>query len=171
MNKPDFYFGDLVTVAGYGQRIFQIDAYTDSYYYSPEVEFADLYYEVTSVDNGEFLIADEVDLTLVADAGQADEYLRANPPQLIETEGLSMFYMFGDFGNGGRKPKELPKPTAREISAKEVADRKRKAKEQAAQIDNLLDMRRWYAASDALDAGERIAEIDAELRKVSETQE
>lgn len=167
MNKPDFHFGDLVMVGGYGARIFQVDAYSKMYYYSPEIEYDDLTYELTAVDNGEFLIADEEDMALVADAGQADEYLRANPSAEVR-------YLYGvDYAErvSVMKAKEPPKPTAKELSSQEAERRKQERKEKAAQIDNLLDMRRWYAASDALDAGERIAEIDGELRKVSEIQE
>lgn len=164
MNKPDFHFGDLVTVDGYGARIFQVESFSVIHFYSPECEDEDLVYDLIAMDTGEWLEADEQDLTLVADAGQADEYLRANPP-IYYGEGMPM-YFFGDFGYGGnRKPKEPPKPTARELSAQEAERKKQERKEKATQIDNLLDMRRWYAASDALDACERIAEIDGELRK------
>lgn len=42
-------------------------------------------------------------------------------------------------------------------------------KARAEQVDNLLDRRSWYAKSEVADKDERIAEIDAELRKVCET--
>lgn len=174
MIKPDFTFGDLVSVAGYPDIIFQVDGFREERHYYPQEQWDEMVYELIDCSRGDWLEADEGDLTLVADAAQADEYLRANPPKAAKLnyeEDLAMYY-FGEFGFGGsKKPSEPPKPSARELSAQEAERRKKARKDRAEAVDNLLDRRKWYADSDVEDKAERIAEIDEELRKVSEIQE
>jgi hypothetical protein len=147
MNKPDFNFGDLVRVDGYGARVFVVDGYREERYYHPDESWTDIVYELHCAWTGGRMEADEEDLTLVAPAENAEEYLATAP------------IMYG--GDTMKQPK---KPTAKE----EAEERKKRAE----QIDNLLDMRNWY--SEALERtnneefADRMFAIDAELKKLVE---
>ncbi|MCY7682075.1 hypothetical protein [Bacillus velezensis] len=73
--KTEFTFGDIVSVAGYENRIFYVDAWrevkeTDEWGVSEYVEF-----ELTDAINGEFLDAFETDLRLVCRKHFAEDYL------------------------------------------------------------------------------------------------
>ncbi|MED3230372.1 hypothetical protein [Bacillus velezensis] len=73
--KTEFTFGDIVSVAGYENRIFYVDAWrevkeTDEWGVSEYVEF-----ELTDAINGEFLDAYETDLRLVCRKQFAEDYL------------------------------------------------------------------------------------------------
>ncbi|QVY62944.1 hypothetical protein [Cytobacillus gottheilii] len=157
-DKPAISFGDIVRIDGYGQRLFRVETYEYIRYHSPEHTDDEWVYDLTALDSGEFMVATDCDLELVADAGQADEYLRANPvkPAVVGWRQIAT------------TPKEPPKPTARELSAQEADKRRAQRKARADQVDNLLDRRSWYAKSEAVDKDERLAEIDAELRKLKE---
>jgi hypothetical protein len=103
----------------------------------------------------------------------------ANPPQYevpAQEKPEWMTFMFGgdETMNGfGEKPKEPRKPTAREISAKEAEEKKQARKVRAAEIDNLLDLRKWYAdmlaKTNNEEFGDRVFALDCELKKLTET--
>lgn len=73
-------FGDLVGVAGYGARVFQVDGYRTELRYYPDEEWIDIVYELTDVQTGEWLEADIDDLSIVAPAADAAEFLAAQKP-------------------------------------------------------------------------------------------
>lgn len=150
--KTEFTFGDIVSVAGYENRIFYVDAWrevkaTDEWGVSEYVEF-----ELTDAINGEFLDAYETDLRLVCRKQFAEDYLLeydvTDYPEPTST-ALAIFeddYHFGiDYAKEeavgmAREPKETPK-TARALSAQEVAKRKRKTDEL---LDEYNDYMRLY---------------------------
>ncbi|AUS14810.1 hypothetical protein C0W57_00705 [Bacillus velezensis] len=73
--KTEFAFGDIVSVAGYENRIFYVDAWrevkeTDEWGVSEYIEF-----ELTDAINGEFLDAFETDLRLVCRKQFVEDYL------------------------------------------------------------------------------------------------
>jgi hypothetical protein len=72
------------------------------------------------------------------------------------------------------KPKEPKKPSARELSAQIAEERKILRKKKAAEIDNLLDQRNWYAdmlAKTNDEAyGDRLFAVEAELKRMVETE-
>ncbi|MEX5835831.1 hypothetical protein D070_13515 [Bacillus velezensis] len=73
--KTEFTFGDIVSVAGYENRIFYVDAWseikrTEEWGVSEYVDF-----ELTDAINGEFLDAFEMDLRLVCRKQFAEDYL------------------------------------------------------------------------------------------------
>jgi hypothetical protein len=130
MNKPEFTFGDLVSIAGYHPYLFVVDGYREEHYHYPNEDWSDLVYELHNVSTAEWLEADEDDLSLVAPADQAEEYLAENPvPAQIIIFGME----------GVEMAKEERKPTARELSGREAEERKKARKEKAEQIDMLLD--------------------------------
>lgn len=177
MNKPDYTFGDLVRVNGYYTRIFQVDGIRVEQWLYPDEEWTDVIFELYDVGNNDWIEAIGEDLTLVADAGQADEYLAANPAPVEPSKPFSVGDITVDIsqfmkGAIDKMAMQERKPTARELSAIEADRRKKERKDRAAQIDNLLDQRNWYAGmlakSNDESYGDHIFAIDAELKKLTE---
>jgi hypothetical protein len=177
MNKPEFNFGDIVRVNGYFPRLFEIDGRRIETWQYAEEQWTDIVYEVYDVLTSDWIECAEEDLTLVVEADQADEYLAANPPNYevpAQEKPEWMTFMFGG-DETMSKPKEPRKPTAREISAKEAEERRAARKARGEEIDNLLDLRKWYA--DMLDKtndeayGDRVFALDCELKKMAEVEE
>ena len=77
--QPPISFGDLVRIDGYGNRVFQVESFREETHYWQDGIMSELVYELFDCGNADWLEADAEDLTLLADASQADEYLRANP--------------------------------------------------------------------------------------------
>jgi hypothetical protein len=178
MNKPEFNFGDLVKVNGYFPRIFEVDGRRIEHWQYQDEEWSDIVYEVFDVVSCDYIECCEDDITLVAEADKAEEYLEANPPD-YEASAPTMPDWVTDvmqnFGKGAvNMAKQEPrKPTARELSAQLAKEQKEMRKKRGEQIDNLLDLRNW--AADMLaktgneEFGDRIFAIDAELKKLVET--
>ncbi|MED4523587.1 hypothetical protein P9257_05035 [Bacillus velezensis] len=135
--KTEFTFGDIVSVAGYENRIFYVDAWrevkeTDEWGVSEYVEF-----ELTDAINGEFLDAFETDLRLVCRKQFAEDYLlEYDETNYPEPAGAA--FHFADYF-----PKLPSVESVAELGKgleKVASDMtKKKAKEEAKQIDGLLD--------------------------------
>ncbi len=150
--KTEFTFGDIVSVAGYENRIFYVDAWseikrTEEWGVSEYVEF-----DLTDAINGEFLDAFETDLRLVCRKQFAEDYLlEYDETNYPEPEGAA-FHFTGIFPT-------LPSvESVAEIGKglKKVASdmAKKKAQDEVKQIDGLLDeyndnMRLYEAFGDA----------------------
>lgn len=78
-------FGDLVYVAGYGDRIFTVESYSYSIQYYRHEAFEEIIYDLTDVDTLEYLIAYQEDITVICKASEANEYL-ANMERNITDE-------------------------------------------------------------------------------------
>jgi hypothetical protein len=177
MNKPEFNFGDLVRIAGYYPRLFEIDGRRIERWQYPNEDWTDIVYEVYDVLTSDWIECAEEDLTLVVEADKADEYLAANPPDYVvpsqETPQWMTFMFGGD--ETMSKAKEPRKPTAREISAKEAEERKAARNARGAEIDNLLDLRIWaadmLAKTNNEEFGDRVFAIDCEMKKLTEVDE
>ncbi|WP_439197302.1 hypothetical protein [Bacillus velezensis] len=130
--KTEFTFGDIVSVAGYENRIFYVDAWrevkeTDEWGVSEYVEF-----ELTDAINGEFLDAFETDLRLVCRKQFAEDYLLEYDETNYPEPTGAAFHFTDDYSFGigyakkeavemAKGPKETPK-TVREASAKRKTD-------------------------------------------------
>ncbi|ODB76019.1 hypothetical protein [Bacillus velezensis] len=135
--KTEFTFGDIVSVAGYENRIFYVDAWseikrTEEWGVSEYVEF-----ELTDAINGEFLDAFETDLRLVCRKQFAEDYLlEYDETNYPEPTGAA--FHFADYF-----PKLPSVESVAELGKgleKVASDMtKKKAKEEAKQIDGLLD--------------------------------
>jgi len=68
-------FGDLVYVAGYGDRIFTVESYSYSIQYYRHEAIEEIIYDLTDVDTLEYLIAYQEDITVICKASEANEYL------------------------------------------------------------------------------------------------
>jgi hypothetical protein len=177
MKKPEFNFGDLVRVNGYFPRLFEIDGRRIEHWQYKDEEWVDTVYEVYDVLTSDWIECAEEDITLVAEADQAEEYLAANPPNYEAPASTMPDWV--TFTLEGReiamsKAKEPRKPTAREISAKEAEERKAARKALAAEIDNLLDIalwnRRMLEKTNDERYGDQIFAVEAELKKLVETE-
>jgi hypothetical protein len=151
--------GDLVTVDGYDGRFFMVIGYQLIRNCLPEEAYNEVVYEVLDAVTGEFLEADGEDVEFVTDSEHASAYLAENPPE------------YKPIGRAVTMAKEEPKkPTAREISAKEAEEKKAARKARAAEIDNLLDLRKWYAdmlAKTNDEAyGDRVMAVEAKLKEL-----
>ena len=76
--RPNAGIGDLVTINGYGNRVFRIDAVNYEYYRDEEVEHDGFFYEATDVKTFEMLLADDVDITIISPSENARKYLQMN---------------------------------------------------------------------------------------------
>ncbi|UMQ50211.1 hypothetical protein [Bacillus velezensis] len=135
--KTEFTFGDIVSVAGYENRIFYVDAWseikrTEEWGVSEYVE-----YDLTDAINGEFLDAFETDLRLVCRKHFAEDYLLSyDVTDYPEPSGVALHF-------AGYFPKlpilesvaELGKGLERVASDMT----KKKAQDEVKQIDELLD--------------------------------
>ncbi len=118
--KTEFTFGDIVSVAGYENRIFYVDAWrevkaTDEWGVSEYVEF-----ELTDAINGEFLDAYETDLRLVCRKQFAEDYLLEYDETNYPEPSGAAFHFTDDYSFGigyakkeavgmAKEPKETPK--------------------------------------------------------------
>jgi hypothetical protein len=176
MNKPKYNFGDLVRVNGYFPRLFEIDGRRIENWQYPDEEWTDMVYEVFDVLTSDYIECCEDDITLVATADKAEEYLAANPPDYEAPTPMMPDWM--TFLIGGEetmsKPKEPHKPSARELSAQIAEEKKILRKKRAAEIDNLLDQRNWYAdmlaKTNNEEFGDRLFAVEAELKRLVETE-
>jgi hypothetical protein len=182
MNKPQYNFGDLVKVAGYFPRIFEVDGRRIEHWQYKGEEWVDIVYEVYDVQTADWIECCEDDITLVVEAEKAEEYLEKNPTQYeapapnqpLDTSdwAIDISKYFGGVTNMAKQ--EPRKPTARELSAQLAKESKELRKKRAAEIDNLLDLRNW--AADMLAKtndeayGDRVFAIDCELKKLVETE-
>jgi hypothetical protein len=170
MTQPTF--GDLVRIDGYGSRVFQVEAYRIEEHHYPDEQWTDHVYDLFDVGNADWLEADAEDLTLICDASQADEYLRANPaPVERSIFDISDLIIGRREGNEmANKANEPRKPTARELSGQEAERRKQARKERAKKIDALLDemndYKRLAEQFGDREYGERVAEIERELAEL-----
>lgn len=83
-----FFFGDIVQVKGYGAELFKIVGFRTEIWRYKENAWEDVIYELSRIRDGEWLEAGEEELTLVADAENADMFIQklgllflANKPQ------------------------------------------------------------------------------------------
>jgi regulator of replication initiation timing len=123
-----FFFGDIVQVKGYGSDLFKIVGFRTEIWRYKEDAWEDVIYELSRITDGEWLEAAEEELTLVADAEQADSFIK----------NLSHLYM--DNKNETLKL-PAPKKIEKTESKKENHDHQTKKKEV---IDNLLDVYNDY---------------------------
>lgn len=156
--------GDLVEIDGYEARVFQVESYRVETNFYPGEQWTEVVYDLVDVINGEYLEADAEDLTLLADAGQADEYMRtidvANYPR-------GSHYIIGVDLATGNDYTVFPKPIA-PAPPTAVEQRKQARKEKAEAVDELLDRRAWYMRNGGEGADDRMAEIDSELKRIVE---
>jgi hypothetical protein len=119
-----FFFGDLVQVSGYGAELFKVIGFRTEIWRYKEDAWEDVIYELSRVSDGEWLEAGEEELTLVADAENADTFIQK----------LGLLYLVKKQEKSG----EILK--VENLIRKEEFEEIKNKKEKKELIDNLLDI-------------------------------
>jgi len=175
----DFEFtalpGEIVEVDGY-DGFFKVDCqHVDVERYANE-KFTEVYYDVINIHTDEWVVACDEDLTLVADAAQADDFIaNMGPKKARKFDAMDItIYQFEDKGAINMAGNNERKLTPREQSNKEAADKKAVRKKRKEYVDRALDGR--LTAKDLIEVfpadkakyERRIARYDRFLAKVSD---
>lgn len=158
--KPVATFNDIVQVAGYGNNLFEVDAFTYEYHHEPDASFTEVIYDLTCVygDSG-YIIAEQDDVTLACKAEFSSVFLQTyNPTPTPEDKPSFMAQIYRAIGNGGD---EMKKPAKVKVPTKQQ------------RIDALLDERiivietdGWVSVDEDGYKQRRLDEIDAKIREV-----
>jgi hypothetical protein len=119
-----FFFGDLVQVSGYGADLFKVVGFRTEIWRYKEDAWEDVIYELSRVSDGEWLEAGEEELTLVADAENADTFIQK----------LGLLYLVN------KKEKIEKNPKVQGMVRKAEFEEIERKKEKKELIDNLLDI-------------------------------
>ncbi|MCE4047327.1 MULTISPECIES: hypothetical protein [Bacillaceae] len=123
-----YFIGDLVKVKGYGSNLFKIMGFRTEIWRYKSDAWEDIIYELSRVSDGEWLEAGEEELTLVADAENADSFIQK----------LGLLYIM----DKKKKPVNLQKTNSSyRKSEKELLE---STKEKQELIDGLLDIYNDY---------------------------
>lgn len=126
-----YFFGDLVQVKGYGTDIFKIVGFRTEIWRYKEDAWEDIIYELSRINDDEWLEATEEELTLLADAESAEAFIQK----------LGLLYLL----NKKEKLPELKEPkTAFRMAEKDLLSGKQEKQEKQEQIDALLDVYNDY---------------------------
>ncbi|MGN7387774.1 hypothetical protein [Sporosarcina sp. SAFN-015] len=160
MLEPIAQIDDLITIEGYGDRVFRVDGYTREESYNRDFEAEDIYYDCHCVVTAEYMMADQADVKLACRAVEADAYLHhyKMPSFLSPLFGIP-FYAEVD---------EVFKPKVKTPAKPKVLTR-------AEKIDALLDERNNVGSSDDfvtvadMEAYKqhRYDEIDAQIKELT----
>ncbi|MEW4281731.1 hypothetical protein [Priestia megaterium] len=169
--------GEIVEVDGY-EGFFKVDCqHVDVERYSNE-KFTEVYYDVINIHTEEWVVACDEDLTLVADAAAADDFIAnmgPKPKKARKFDAMDItIYQFEDKGAINMAGNNERKLTPREQSNKVAAEKKAARKKKAEMVDRALDSR--LALTDAIEVfpedkakyERKIAKYDAFLAKVSD---
>lgn len=115
-----YFFGDLVQVKGYGKDIFKVIGFRTEIWRYQEESWEDVIYELSRIDDEEWLECSEDDLVFLADARDAEKFLAK--------------YKEGQRHAQKRKRKDML----------ELPDPKGTEEEQQAMINHLLDIYNDY---------------------------
>ncbi|MEK4547298.1 hypothetical protein NYE64_13520 [Bacillus sp. FSL L8-0173] len=161
--KTEFTFGDIVSVAGYENRIFYVDAWseikrTEEWGVSEYVDF-----ELTDAINGEFLDAFEMDLRLVCRKQFAEDYLLTYDVTNYPEPTGAAFHFTDDYSfrigyakkEAVEMAKETPK-TERAVSAKRKTDEL---------LDEYNDYMRLYEAFGDAEYKTKADDVMAKMRR------
>lgn len=123
-----YYIGDLVKVKGYGSSLFKIMGFrTEIWRYKADA-WEDIIYELARVSDGEWLEAGEEELTLVADAENADIFIQK----------LGLLYIMD------KQKKPIDRKKTMHSYRQAEKERLKLAKERKNLIDGLLDIYNDY---------------------------
>jgi hypothetical protein len=118
-----FLFGDIVQVNGYGTDLFKVVGFRTEIWRYKEDAWEDVIYELSRITDGEWLEAGEDELSLVAEADQADTFI----------QNLGYLYM-----NKDKNTLKLPEPK-NTIKEEPIENSMELELQHKKVIDNLLD--------------------------------
>ncbi|MCP1528555.1 hypothetical protein [Bacillus pumilus] len=144
-HEPVYKTGDLVAAEGYKGRVFYVDCARYIEETTKEVVFNYIEYDLYDAINGEWLEAFESDMTLVASALVAEDFLADFNLEDYPPARSTVYLINYETEADDMAAKEQPK-TPRQLSAIEAEKRKQERKDAAAQTDNLLDIYNWNKA-------------------------
>ncbi|CAG9608392.1 hypothetical protein [Pseudoneobacillus rhizosphaerae] len=124
-----FFFGDIVQVKGYGTDLFKVVGFRTEIWRYQEDSWEDVIYELSRITDAEWLEAAEDELTLVAEAENADTFI----------QNLGYLYMLDKEKSTLKLPE--PKPSPKVDFHVNDKDNEQNQKEM---IDNLLDVYNDY---------------------------
>ena len=168
MTETKYKIGDLVRAKGYEDRIFQVEAYIISEHYGEGGHWKDVTYDLTDVVTFEYTIAFQEDLTLLAEADGAYEYLKKNKPS--ETTSLREG-TYNDFLNEIVNIAEV----INDEKKARIQEEKRSRMAETNRIDYLLDeyndIKRLigeFGDDDENDFAAKLDEIERKLKEASD---
>jgi hypothetical protein len=124
-----FLIGDIVQVKGYNTDLFKIIGFRTEIWRYKEDAWEDVIYELSRITDGEWLESSEEELTLVADAENADDFI----------QNLGNLYMEGQ----EKQTLKLPEPkTTSGLNPLKIS--KEIKQKQKVVIDQLLDVYNDY---------------------------
>ena len=105
--KPAAQIGDLVTLDGYGRRLFRLDAYTHEISYDEDGPSEDIWYDVSCVITGEYTVGSHDDIVLVCKAQASEKFLDNYQHPAIKPlhGGLEIVFTADYFEDYAPKPK------------------------------------------------------------------
>ena len=147
-----FFFGDLVQVKGYGSELFKVVGFRTEIWRYKENAWEDVIYELARIKDGEWLEAGEEEISLVADAANADAFIQK----------LGLLFL----ANNPKTTLNLPEPkTTLRKSEREELNKKLEKKEYT---DFLLDVYNdYYTLSKLFDDPEYEQVMRVVLKKLS----
>ncbi|WP_298833851.1 hypothetical protein [uncultured Planococcus sp.] len=160
LNAAPFNIGDLVAVEGYDGQLYYVDCMTETRQTDDIATIEDVHFDLTCAASGDYELAYMDDITLVARAADAEDYL-ANHEYLPAPPAADYNFPMGAIP----MPKQTPK-SPRELSSIEAATRKQAHQRKATLTDRLLDQRQQYSDLDAYFGGGyagNLAQIDEDL--------
>lgn len=162
MLEPIAQIDDLITIDGYGDRVFRVDGYTREETYNRDFDAEDIYYDCHCVVTAEYMMADQPDVEVVAKAEESGAFLRSYKMPKFQTPlyGISFYHTEVD---NVFKPIKVQAPTKPKEPTREE------------RIDALLDERNTVGNSDDfvtvadMEAYKqrRYDEIDAQITEVN----
>lgn len=138
-HTPAYKTGDLISVEGYTGRVFYVDCARYIEETSKEAVFNFIEYDLYDAINGEWLEAFEADMTLLANALVAEDYLADFNIEDYPPARSTVYLINYETEADDMAAKEQP------IMSR-VQKRKQERKDAAAQTDNLLDIYNWNKA-------------------------
>jgi hypothetical protein len=135
--KPIATFGDIVTVKGYGNRVFMVEEFTVEYQHHPDGKITpSVIYDLTCPFTFDYIIGEQADITVVCKAATAHMYISQIEPY---TPDAPVDYEIKSPANY-----ENPKISEWEfklevITPADVKPKRQSKRQKQAEIDGLLD--------------------------------
>ncbi|MDF2556499.1 MAG: hypothetical protein K0R71_327 [Bacillales bacterium] len=122
-----FFFGDLVQVLNIGKELYKIVGFRTEIWRYQDESWEDVIYELSRVKDGDWLECAEEEITLVAEAKEADKYLKKQD------------LMISGKNSTQKQVKNKKKQQTKEIIVKPLNESQKKER-----IDHLLDLYNDY---------------------------
>ena len=167
--KPVATFNDLVHVAGYGNNLFEVEAFTYEYHHEPDSTFAEVIYDLTCVygDSG-YIIGEQDDVTLACEAKYAAIFLQTyepaptaeDKPSWLRELYISIDYATGNGGVDDMASTKAPKQPTKQERIDALLDER-------IVVENVVDTEGWIIDNEDGYKQRRLDEIDAKLTELT----